>query len=154
MALQRDENTVSNPNPTVQLGNFRELMTQLSSAAETGTEPKVGRWVNGRLVAVLASPELGTSIELAMGLSLITAGGVTPSHHHRAEEIAIILSGSGRIYLGDAVIAVRAGDIVRTPSNVEHRTEADISTELQVLWMYAPAGSESRWLRNEPEERA
>lgn len=134
------------------LANVEDLGQMLSASAQTGTDPAVGKWVNGRIVAVLGSPELGNAEELAIGVSLLSAGTSTPRHDHRAEEIAVILAGSGEIVLGDEVIPVTRGDIVRTPPHLPHQTIAGSGSELQVLWIYAPAGSENRWLQNAPKE--
>jgi quercetin dioxygenase-like cupin family protein len=134
------------------LGNLRELLAAVASAGE-GEPPPVGRRINGRLVAVLASPDLGNATHLAAGLSVLGPGVSTPTHSHLAEEVAVIISGSGRIVVGGTPVAVREGDIVLAPPGAPHRTEADGDCALHVLWCYSPAGSEARWLADDPEER-
>lgn len=133
------------------LGNLRELLAAVASADET-QPPPVGRRINGRVVAVLASPELGNATHLAAGVSILGPGVSTPTHSHLAEEVAVIVSGSGRIVVGGTTVAVREGDIVVAPSGTPHRTEADADHALHVLWCYSPAGSEARWLAHNPEE--
>lgn len=134
------------------LANIDGLTKALSDAARLGNEPEVGRWVNGRIVAVLGSPELANTEELAIGMSVLNPGVATPQHEHRAEEIAVILAGFGEIVLGTEVIAVSRGDVVRTSPHLPHQTRAAADSQLQVLWIYAPAGSEGRWLQQEPKE--
>lgn len=134
------------------LANVNDAATGLINAAQTGAEPPIGRWVNGRIVAVLASPELSNATDVAVGVSVLRAGASTPRHQHRAEEVAVILSGQGVIEIGTQQVTVRAGAVVRTPPHVPHLTRAADGQPLQVLWIYAPAGSESRWLQDEPEE--
>ena len=53
--------------------------------------------IQGRVMAVQASPELETSEDMAWGLSALPAGYTVPAHTHRAEEIAMIVRGSGSI---------------------------------------------------------
>ena len=135
------------------LANIHDLAPELSSAARRGAEPPIGRWIAGRIVAVLASPELGNATDLALGVSVLNPGTSTPHHSHRSEEIAIIIAGSGTIELGDESVPVKQGDIIRTAPNVTHQTRADDGeSQLEVLWLYAPAGSEDRWLSSAPEE--
>ena len=89
---------------------------------------------------------------MAFGVSVVPLGVSTPSHSHRAEELALILDGSGEITIDGRVHQVRAGDVLLTPPNLEHHTKASDGGSLSVLWVYAPAGSEERWLADEPEE--
>ena len=130
-----------------------EMASGLQAVVHTGsTAPPVGTWVNGRVVAVLGSPEDGTTTSMALGMSALPKGTSTPWHSHEAEEFAYIISGEGRISIGDESVMVKAGDAVITPSNLPHMTSADADGELIVMWMYAPPGSEVRWLSENPTE--
>lgn len=133
--------------------NVAELTSVLAEAlSRPGEQPAVGAWVNGRIVAVLGSPEIATSSDLAYGLSVLPSGTTTPTHSHRAEEVALILDGSGVITVGEEEHPVARGDLFRTPPHAPHSTRATGAGPLQVLWVYAPAGSEQRWLAENPEE--
>lgn len=124
------------------------LATLVSGALEelkSGASAK-GRFVEGRLVRVEASPALGTSSDMVVGVSALPPGFASPAHQHRAEELALVVHGRGEIEIGDEVFPVEAGDAVLTPSNTRHVTRASDDTELVVLWIYAPPGSEARWL--------
>lgn len=134
--------------------NLQDLSGRLSAAMATpGQETSIGRWVNDRIVAVLGTPTDGSTSDFAFGLSAVPPGVETPRHSHRAEELAVVLSGAGEIEIGHQVHPVREGDILRTPPGVEHLTRAGLDEPLQVLWIYAPAGSEERWLSPTPDER-
>lgn len=128
-----------------------ELRTALS-AALARDDDAIGRWVHGRVIDVLASPELETATHLAVGVAALPAGFSTPAHSHEAEEVAAILSGRGRIEIDGTVHAVEAGSVVLTPARSVHVTSADEDGPLLVLWVYAPAGSEQRWLAPEGEK--
>lgn len=110
--------------------------------------PTLGKWINGRIVGLLASPFGHTATDLALGVSVIPAGEQTPRHSHRAEEIAIILSGVGSIEIGDDSYPVKAGDVVLNPPDVPHRTISESGEPLAVLWIYSQPDSALRWLHD------
>lgn len=102
--------------------------------------------VDGRVVAVQASPQLDTSADMAWGISALPAGYSTPPHQHRAEEFAMILRGDGTITIEGDPVTVGPGSVVVTPPDLVHVTTAGPDEPLVVYWVYGPAGSESRWL--------
>lgn len=114
--------------------------------------PDSAKWVNGRVIAVLASPELQNAISYATGVSIVPPGTSTPWHSHKAEELALIVKGKGVISIGHDHIEVIAGDVVRTPPGIKHQTVAGDDSELVVFWVYAPPGSETRWFDDAPQE--
>jgi quercetin dioxygenase-like cupin family protein len=130
-----------------------ELAFQLLSDISEPT-PQLGKWINGRVVGLLASPFAGNATDLAIGVSVIPAGETTPKHSHRAEEIAIILAGEGMIEIGDSQVQVAIGDVVLNPPDVPHRTEAAASGPLAVLWIYSQPDSALRWLHDGPVEES
>lgn len=102
--------------------------------------------IGGRILSVQATPEQETSSDMALGVAVLPPGFSTPDHTHRAEEIAIILRGSGVITIEDEQIEVSEGSVVVTPPHLNHVTTASADGPLVVFWVYAPAGSETRWL--------
>jgi len=132
------------------LGNISQLNASLSEDLASGTS-LIGRWTAGRIVGLLASPLQQSAVHMAVGVSALPAGVATPFHEHEAEELAIVISGSGVIDIGAETIAVQAGDVVLTPPRAVHRTGA-AKDALTVLWIYAPSGSELRWLAGLDEE--
>jgi len=125
--------------------NLEEMKIEMLEALERGSHPN-GRLLNGRIVVVLATPDNGTSRDIAIGLSAIPAGLSTEEHSHPAEEIATVLSGNAIIYMDDVPYDVKPGSVIYTPSMVRHRTQVTDDEIYLSWWMYAPAGSESRWL--------
>lgn len=132
--------------------NFASLVGATARLPQEGEPVELGRWVNGRVIGVLASPELDNSSQVATGVSIIPAGSSTPWHQHTAEEVAVIVSGSGEIEMGGVVVPVETGDVVLTPPDVPHQTRAAADAALAVFWVYSPAGSEVRWLEDQPQE--
>lgn len=135
--------------PSVQWTTDR-LSDDLAAALARAPDA-IGQWVHGRVIGVLASPELESATHLAVGVAALPAGFATARHSHEAEEVAIVLSGRGRIEIDGVVHEVEAGSVVLTPARSEHVTSAHGDGPLHVLWIYAPAGSEQRWLAPECE---
>jgi mannose-6-phosphate isomerase-like protein (cupin superfamily) len=131
------------------LGDLVDLLSE-DLANHSGV---MGRWASGRIVGLLASPATASSTGMAVGISGLPAGVSTPTHAHDAEELAIVMSGTGTIEIAKEPVAVGPGDVVITPSQAPHRTSASPGTPLLVLWVYAPPGSELRWLADDPDEQ-
>lgn len=131
--------------------NQQELSGRLSADLDKD-QPSLGRWINGRIVGLLASASASTATDFAIGVSALQPGTTTPEHSHVAEELAIILSGTGTIYIDDDSVAVTAGDVVLTPSLSTHRTEANPGSPLTVFWIYSRSDSALRWLEESPVE--
>jgi quercetin dioxygenase-like cupin family protein len=125
-------------------------LQQLADGALAVLESGVGTEdlpiIEGRVMAVQASPQLGSSEDMAWGISALPPGYSVPEHTHRAEEFAMILRGSGIITIEDEQIAVSEGSVVVTPPHLRHLTTAGPDGPMVVYWVYGPAGSEARWL--------
>ncbi|MEX2562933.1 MAG: cupin domain-containing protein [Nitriliruptoraceae bacterium] len=131
--------------PTPRVWNHQDLVAQgLTMLAEGGGER--GALIEGRILSVKATPENGSSSKMAVGLAVLPPDYEVPAHHHEAEELATIISGSGSIVIDDVEYPVTAGDVVLTPSNSVHITKSGPGEPMVVFWSYAPAGSENRWL--------
>jgi|GEM_PF-739375 len=125
--------------------DLENLKREMIEALDRGSHP-TGRFLNGRIVIVLVTPDNGTSKDVAIGLSAIPAGLSTEEHSHPAEEIATVLTGQATIFMDDVPYEVGPGSVIYTPSMVRHRTQVTHEEIYLSWWMYAPAGSESRWL--------
>ncbi len=110
-----------------------------------------GRLIEGRAMAVKASPELGNSAKMVMGTSALPPDFATVPHTHEAEEVAVVLAGSGWVDIDGESYPMETGTVLFTPSNLPHQTHSG-PDGLTVLWFYAPPGSEVRWLAGENTE--
>ena len=99
---------------------------------------------------VRASPELGNSDKIVMGTSALPPHFSTVPHSHEAEEVAVVISGSGWMDIEGKSHSMEEGTIVFASSNLPHQTHSG-PDGLTVLWFYAPPGSEVRWL--EPDAK-
>lgn len=82
--------------------------------------------------------EIARSHDLSVGLYVIPAGGEDHQSPHTEDEAYYIVSGAGRITVGEEDRAVAAGTVVFVPADVVHRFH-DISAELVVLVAFGPA---------------
>jgi quercetin dioxygenase-like cupin family protein len=110
--------------------------------------------IDGRALAVKASPMKGNSEHIVTGMAALPPGFTTRAHSHAAEEVAIFLRGSGRVDIDGVPHRVQAGTVLVTPSDLVHVTHSDADEPLVVLWFYAPPGSEARWVEPERHETA
>ena len=139
----RSMNTTGTPAPQWQLD---ELQAEISEALRTGASGDA-RLIEGRAIAVKASPFRENSTRIVIGTAALPPGFTTTAHSHEAEEVAVFLSGSGTVEIDGFPNRVAAGTVLVTPSNTVHVTHADPGpTPLVALWFYAPPGSEARWL--------
>lgn len=112
-----------------------------------------GQVIDGRALAVKASPIKDNSSKIIVGTAALPPGFATRPHSHDAEEVAIFLSGSGSVEIDGVPHRVERGSVLLTPSSAPHVTRSDPGDEpLVVLWFYAPPGSEARWI--EPEKHS
>ena len=123
-----------------------ELVAGALAVLESGVATEAFPLVDGRVVAVQASPDLDSSADMAWGISAVPSGLSVPEHTHRAEEFAMIVRGAGTIAIEDEDIPVSEGSVVVTPPHLRHRTTAGPDGPMVIYWVYGPAGSEARWL--------
>ena len=65
---------------------------------------------------------------------------VRPAHSHpNGDEVIYIMTGSGRVMVGDDVQAVRAGTTVLFPRGVVHMLHNTGADEMKVVCFFAPA---------------
>lgn len=125
--------------------NLDSMVEQALAALAAGGTEKYPL-IDGRIVAVFASPGAASSEDMALGISALPPGYSTPVHDHRAEEFALVLRGRGKITINGDDIAVGPGSLVVTPPNAPHITTSDAGEPMVIYWVYGPAGSEKRWL--------
>ncbi len=112
-----------------------------------------GQVIDGRALAVKASPEKANSSRIIMGMAACPPSFATPPHSHDADEIAVFLSGRGSVEIEGVRYPIGPGTVLLTPSGADHTTYSEDPEEpLVVFWLYAPPGSELRWIH--PDQHA
>jgi mannose-6-phosphate isomerase-like protein (cupin superfamily) len=76
--------------------------------------------------------------DLSVGLYVLEAGGVDRQSPHTEDEAYIVMSGRGRLGMGDEDVAVGPGMTLFVAAGVEHRFH-DIEERLVLLVAFGPA---------------
>jgi len=79
---------------------------------------------------------------LSAGLYVLEADAIDPQQPHREDEVYIVMSGRGRLKMGDDDVAVGPGSVAFVAANVDHRFH-DIAERLRILVLFAPPESSS-----------
>jgi len=75
---------------------------------------------------------------LSVGLYTLEAGAVDGQSPHTEDEVYVVLTGRGRIAVGDEVRDVGPGSVVYVAATVPHRF-SDIVERLEILVVFAPS---------------
>ncbi|RAQ95893.1 cupin domain-containing protein [Thermogemmatispora tikiterensis] len=100
-----------------------------------------GRWT--RLLAGVTSPIQPD--QFVIGYSVIDPGGGIPAHHHVNEEVYVLLSGTGRMMVGDEQAILSGVVAVYIPPNMTHQLTNVGDQSLHLLFIYAPPGIMEHW---------
>jgi mannose-6-phosphate isomerase-like protein (cupin superfamily) len=110
---------------------------------ETWSTERVGAWELAELVAQEEASgrpylEFLRVPDLSIGLYVLEAGGVDRQSPHTEDEAYIVMSGRGRLRMGDEDVAVGPGTTTFVAAGVEHRFH-DIEERLVLLVAFGPA---------------
>ncbi|NBR28144.1 MAG: cupin domain-containing protein [Betaproteobacteria bacterium] len=95
---------------------------------------------DGSTIRELMHPAVHGNRNQSVAEAIVTPGARTALHRHGVtEEIYHVTAGEGRMTLGDAHFAVRAGDTVCIPPGTAHCIENTGAGELKILCACAPA---------------
>jgi mannose-6-phosphate isomerase-like protein (cupin superfamily) len=78
---------------------------------------------------------------LSAGVYVLAPGATDPQKPHKEDEVYFVVRGRAKMRVAEEEQVVKAGTVIFVPSNIEHRF-FDISEELEVLVLFAPAESE------------
>ena len=76
--------------------------------------------------------------DLSCGLYVLDAGAKDGQSPHTEHEVYVVMSGRGRVMVGDEVRDVRTGSVIFVASGVTHRFH-DIEERLVLLVAFGPA---------------
>lgn len=130
--------TSSQKNRTWNIGDLEREVVALLESGLRGAAPMI----DGRALLVKASPFLGNSTRMAVGMSALPAGFRRTVHTHDSEEAAIVVSGTGYAEVAEIRHCLEPGTLVLAPAGVPHVVASGEDGPLVMLWIYAPPGSE------------
>ncbi len=83
---------------------------------------------------------------VGVGQTIYPANGGTHEHHLHpdAEEVVIVMSGSGWHRVGDEIYMIRPGDVVFVPRNTPHSACCTSEVDMVILWVLGGASSLER----------
>jgi quercetin dioxygenase-like cupin family protein len=120
----------------------------MSTASVTNLDDIPVHELPGNRLRGLATPGRG-STEIMLWNHRAEAGGASPPHWHDHDQVIYVVSGSGRVVVGEGEHAVRAGDVIVAPANIPHQVHASTNEALDTivamlpsLRTYAPDGAE------------
>ncbi len=76
--------------------------------------------------------------DLSVGLYVLAPGELDRQEPHTEDEVYYVVSGAGRITVGDEVGDVREGSLIFVAAGVPHRFH-DMTEELRLLVVFGPA---------------
>ncbi|MDP9482219.1 MAG: cupin domain-containing protein [Chloroflexota bacterium] len=76
--------------------------------------------------------------DLSAGLYVLESGATDPQSPHSEDELYYVVSGRGRVTVGDETRDVRSGSLVFVAATVPHRFH-DIVERLEILVVFGPA---------------
>jgi|GEM_PF-589247 len=97
-----------------------------------------------RFLASCLSPAKGGSKNVSIGLVELPPHTEPSEHMHAScvEEIWYIISGCGKLQVGDDWLNAETGDILYGPGGIPHRLVNTGDQPLKALWILSPPGDE------------
>ena len=84
----------------------------------------------------LIDPETSPSKNLKMGYTIVYPTGKTTGHSHDdMEEVYFVLSGKGKMVIGEETFPIQAGDAFYVPLGAFHTTYNTGIEPLRILWV-------------------
>lgn len=97
-----------------------------------------------RTVKRLISPALQEDVDnLKAGITILPSSSQSNRAKHEDGELFYVVSGSGRITVGDDEYALRPGTTVWVPPNVFHQLINSSAESMKVLWVLDPPEREA-----------
>ncbi len=93
---------------------------------------------NENLSYELLSPDLGGAIEFALMKLTPQSYSSEGLMEHKGEEVAFIIEGKIKLYLGEDVVVLNTGDSVRIPSYRKHKWENPYDKDANVIFAITP----------------
>ncbi|MFH0915297.1 MAG: cupin domain-containing protein [bacterium] len=92
---------------------------------------------DGSWVCELASGPLNGAERTTMGFSTWKPGASTKQMVHETEEMAYIVSGEGKLSVGDKFVSYKAGQGVLIPAGVPHGVVNDSDQDMTMVYIFS-----------------
>ena len=103
-----------------------------------------------RTLKVLLSPAIHPGLtSMAVGLTILPPRGRSDDHEHVEGEMFYVVSGKGRIKVGEETAEVTPGTAVWGPPGINHQLVNNSNAALKILWVLSPPGREAEILKEQ-----
>ena len=92
---------------------------------------------DGSWVCELVSGPLNGAEATCMGFSTWKPGATTKQMVHETDELAYIVSGEGKLSLGDAFVSYREGQGLLIPAGIPHGVVNDSDQDLTMVYIFS-----------------
>lgn len=92
-----------------------------------------------RVLKVIISPELGSTENVTLLLSIIRPDNATGMHTHDSTEIMYVASGRGLAIIGDEKQEISVDSVLIAPKEVPHEVKNTGDETLKLVCFYVPA---------------
>jgi mannose-6-phosphate isomerase-like protein (cupin superfamily) len=93
-----------------------------------------------RYVKVVFDHHIIQGSPLSLGYFRLEPGQSGPKHSHQNEvEIYIVISGKGKVVIGDETVDMTSGTIIYVPPTVEHQTLNNGQNDLEFYGVFSPS---------------
>jgi quercetin dioxygenase-like cupin family protein len=119
-------------------GGSMDIETALSKIVVVDmSEGKRTDLPGGSWVCELASGPLNGAERTTMGFSTWKPGASTKQMVHETEEMAFIVSGEGKLSVGDRFVPYKAGQGVLIPAGVPHGVVNDSDQDMTMVYIFS-----------------
>jgi len=101
-----------------------------------------------RRLKCLISPALQDVKHVGIGMVVLPPGSKSTPHPHESEEETwYVVSGRGKITIGEETAAIKPDTVVVAPPGKTHAIDNDGDEPLKMLWIFTPPGPEAAHIR-------
>jgi mannose-6-phosphate isomerase-like protein (cupin superfamily) len=101
-----------------------------------------------RILKCLLSPRLQEINHVGIGMVILPPGSQsTPHKHEKEEETWYVVSGRGKITVGEETEAIESDMLIVAPPGKEHYIVNGSDEPLKMLWIFTPPGPEEEHIR-------
>jgi quercetin dioxygenase-like cupin family protein len=91
----------------------------------------------GHWVCELISGPMNGAADTMLGFSTWAPGASTKQLVHEVDELAYIVSGEGKLSVGDEMVPYRAGDGILIPAGVPHGVVNDSDADMTMVYVFS-----------------
>ena len=105
--------------------------------------PGTAKAPDTRFRRIVLSPLLDEKVTgISVGIVVLPPGTKSGLHKHPVPETMLVISGRGKVQVGEEIRNVEPEVLIYVPPHKQHQFINDTKEELKVVWIFAPPGEE------------